>query len=146
MRRQSGKFKAVVDEAKEAFHAKESESKLSKDRLFASSSDEESNSNDGGLVKGGAKSVPRKCEKKRDGKREAAFAQLREERKKRKLEHDDPTYVPEVPRKNNRNKKSAGNSGFDVSFVFLLFSISSLMNSSNISNRSLSYLCSFIDP
>ena len=68
VRRQSGKFKAVVDKAKEAFYAKESESKLSKkpkDRLFASSSDEEkeSNSNDGGLVKGGAKSVPR-CGKK----------------------------------------------------------------------------------
>ncbi len=120
--------------------------KLSKDRLFASSSEEESNSNDGGLVKGGAKLVHRPCGKKRDGKREAALAQLREEQKRRKLEQDDPTYVPEVPRKKNRNKKSAGNSGFDVSFVFLLFSISSLMNSSNISNRSLSYLCSFIDP
>ena len=145
VRRQSGKFKAVVDEAKEAFYAKESESKLSKDRLFASSSDEESNSNDGGLVKGGAKSVHR-CGKKRDANRAGAFAQWREERKKRKLEQDDPPYVPEVPRKKNRNKKSAGNSGFDVSFVFLLFSISSLINSSNISNRSLSYLCSFIDP
>jgi len=132
VRHQSGKFKAVVDEAKEAFYAKESESKLSKDCLFASSSDEESNSNDGGLVKGGAKSVHRPCGKKQDGKRKGEFAQWREERKKRKLEQDDPPYVPEVPRKKNRNKKSAGNSGFDVSFVFLLFSISSLMNSSNI--------------
>ena len=60
VRRQSGKFKAVVDEAKEAVYAsKESESKLSKDRLFASSSEEESN--DGGLVKGGVKSVHRPC-------------------------------------------------------------------------------------
>ena len=106
--------------------------KLSKDRLFASSSEEESNSNDGGLVKGGAKLVHRPCGKKQDGKREAALAQLREEQKRRMLEQDDPTYVPEVPRKNNRNKKSAGNSGLDVSFVFLLFLISSLMNSSNI--------------
>jgi hypothetical protein len=132
VRRQSGKFKAVVDEAKEAFYAKESELKLLKDRLFASSSEEESNSNDGGLVKGGVKSVRRPCGVKQDGKQEAALAQLREEQKRRKLEQDDPTYVPEVPRKKNRNKKSAGNSGFDVSFVFLFFSISSLMNSSNI--------------
>ena len=68
---------------------------------------------------------------KQDGKREA-LSQLREEQKRRKADKDDPRYVPEVPRKKNRNKKSAGNSGFDVSFVFLLFSISSLMNSSNI--------------
>ncbi len=130
VRRQPGKFKAVVDEGKEAFYAsKESESKLSKDRLFASSSEEESN--DGGLVKGGVKSVHRPCGLKQDGKREA-LSQLREEKKRRTAEQDDPTYVPEVPRKKNRNKKSAGNGGFDVSFVFLFFSISSLMNSSNI--------------
>jgi hypothetical protein len=138
--RQSGKFKAVVDDAKEAYYtSKELESKLSKDPLFASFSEEESN--DGGLVKGGVKllqvkqtlygSVHRPCGLKQDGKWEA-LSQLREEQKRRKADKDDLTYVPEVPRKKNRNKKSAGNGGFDVSFVFLFFSISSLMNSSNI--------------
>ncbi len=101
---------------------------------------------EGGLDKGGVKgglvelfevkqtlygSVHRPCRLKQDGKREA-LSQLREEQKKRKADKDDPTYVPEVPRKKNRNKKSARNCGFDVSFVFLFFSISSLMNSSNI--------------
>jgi hypothetical protein len=80
-----------------------------------------------------AKSVPR-CGKKPDGQRKAVFAQWREVRKRKKLEQEDPPYAPEdeVPRKKNRNKKSAGNSGFDVRFVFLLFSLSTLMNSSNL--------------
>ena len=106
-------------------------------KLFPNSSEEESN--EGGLVSclvGDVKpsaydSVVKLCGLKQDGKREA-MSQLREEQKRRKAEIDDPTYVPEVPRKKNRNKKSAGDCGFDVSFVFLFFSISSLMNSSNI--------------
>jgi hypothetical protein len=62
-----------------------------------------------------AKSVPR-CEKKTDGQRKAVLAQLREERKRKKLDQEDPPYVPEdVPRKKNR--KSAGNSNIDVRFV-----------------------------
>ena len=85
MRRQSGKFKAVVDDAKEAFHTpKESESKSSKDPLFASSSEEESN--DGGLVSclvGDVKQIAyglgvKLCGRKKDGKRQA-ISQLREE-------------------------------------------------------------------
>ncbi len=119
---------------------------MSKDPiLFPSFSEEESN--EGGLVKGGVKgglvectefevkqtpsgSVRRPCGLIQDGKREA-LSQLREEQKRRKADKDDPKYVPEVPRKKNRNKKSAGDCGFDVSFVFLFFSISSLLNSSN---------------
>jgi hypothetical protein len=31
---------------------------------------------------------------------------LREEQKRRKADKDNPTYVPEVPRKTNPNKKS----------------------------------------
>ena len=77
-----------------------------------------------------------------------AISLLREERKRRKEDENDPMYVPEdtgkknVPEtgKKNRNKKSdtasnkksAGDCVFDVSFVFLFFSISSPMNSSNI--------------
>ena len=60
-----------------------------------------------------AKSVPR-CGKKPDGQRKAVFAQLRHERKRKKLDEEDPPYVPEeVPRKKNR--KSASN--IDVRFV-----------------------------
>jgi hypothetical protein len=77
--------------------------------------------------------------KKKDGKRKA-ISQLREEGKRRKEDKNDPTYVPEDTGKRNpnkksdtaSNKKSAGDCVFDVSFVFLFFSISSLMNSSNI--------------
>ncbi len=69
-----------------------------------------------------------------------AISLLREERKRRKEDENDPMYVPEDTGKKNQNKKSdtasnkksAGDSVFDVSFVFLFFSISSLMNSSNI--------------
>ncbi len=62
-----------------------------------------------------AKSVPR-CGKKPDGQRKAVLAQLRQERKRTKLDEEDPPYVPEeVPRKKNR--KSAGNSNIDVRFV-----------------------------
>ena len=79
-----------------------------------------------------AKSVPR-CGKKPDGQRKAVLEQLRQDRKRKKLDEADPPYVPEeVPRKKNRNKKSAGNSGFHVRFVFLLFLMSTLMNSSNL--------------
>ena len=60
-----------------------------------------------------AKSVPR-CGKKPDGQRKAVFAQLRQERKRKKLDEEDPPYVPEeAPRKKNR--KSASN--IDVRFV-----------------------------
>jgi hypothetical protein len=61
-----------------------------------------------------AKSVPR-CGKKPDGQRKAILAQLRDERKRKKLDEEDPPYVPEevVPRKKNR--KSASNT--DVRFV-----------------------------
>ena len=60
-----------------------------------------------------AKSVPR-CGKKPDGQRKAVLAQLRDERKRKKLDEEDPPYVPEeVPRKKNR--KSASN--IDVRFV-----------------------------
>ena len=56
--------------------------------------------------------------KKPDGQRKAVFAQLRDERKRKKLDEEDPPYVPEeVPRKKIRNMKSAGNSNFDVRFV-----------------------------
>ena len=147
MRRQSGKFKAVADDAKEAYYT----SKESK--LFANSSEEESN--EGGLFSGligdvkeiAYGSTVKLCRRKIDGTRKA-ISQLREERKRRKEDKNDPTYVPEdtgkknVPEtgKKNRNKKSdtasnkksAGDCVFDVSFVFLFFSISSLMNSSNI--------------
>ena len=70
--------------------------------------------NDGGSVKGVAKSVPR-CGKKPDGQRKADFAKWREERKRKKSEEADPPYVPEevVPRKKKR--KSASNT--DVRFV-----------------------------
>jgi len=113
--------------------------------LFASSSEEEIN--DGSLVlclAGEVKqtaygSVIRPCGLKQYGKREA-ISQLREERKRRKTDRGDPTYVPEDTGKKNRNKKSdnasnkksAGDCVFDVSFVFLFFSIPFLMNSSNI--------------
>ena len=69
-----------------------------------------------------------------------AISLLREERKRRKEDKNDPTYVPEDTGKKNlnkksdtaSNKKSAGDCVVDVSFMFLFFSISSLMNSSNI--------------
>jgi hypothetical protein len=145
VRCQSGKFKAVVDDAKESFYTSKESVPLRDRPLFHNSSEEESN--EGGLVKGGVKgglvectefevkqtpygSVHRPCGLKQDDKPEA-LSQLREEQKRRKADKDDPTYVPEVPRKKNR-KKSAGDCGFDVNFVFLFFSISSLMNSSNI--------------
>jgi hypothetical protein len=132
VRRQSGIFKAVVDDSKEAFYT----SKLKQRSLFPSSSEEESN--DGGMVSclvGDVKQIA----KKRDGKRKA-ISLLREEQKRRKEDKNDLTYVPEDTGKKNRNKKSdtasnkksAGDCVFDVSFVFLFFSISSLMNSSNI--------------
>jgi hypothetical protein len=60
-----------------------------------------------------AKSVPR-CGKKTDGQRKAGLEQLRQDRKRKKLDEEDPPYVPEeVPRKKNR--KSASN--IDVRFV-----------------------------
>ena len=60
-----------------------------------------------------AKSVPR-CGKKPDGQRKAGLEQLRQERKRKKLDEEDPPYVPEeVPRK--KNQKSASN--IDVRFV-----------------------------
>ena len=60
-----------------------------------------------------AKSVPR-CGKKPDGQRKAVLEQLRQDRKRKKLDEADPPYVPEeVPRKKNR--KSASN--IDVRFV-----------------------------
>ena len=137
MRRQSGKFKAVVDEAKQDFYA----SKYSE--LFPNSSEEESN--EGGLVSclvGDAKPsayglVIKPCGLKKDGKREAK-SQLREERKRRKEDKDDPMYVPEDTRKKKpkkkintaSNQKSSEDCVFDVSFVFLFFSIPFLMNSS----------------
>jgi hypothetical protein len=139
VRCQLGKFKAVVDEAKEAFY-------VSKDlKLFPNSSEEESN--EGGLVSclvGDVKpsaygSVVKPCGLKQDGRREA-MSPLREEQKRRKADKDDRMYAPKVPRKKNQNKKSdtasnkksAGDCVFDVSFVFLFFSIPFLMNSSNI--------------
>jgi len=68
------------------------------------------------------------------------MSQLREERKRIKADKDDPSYVPEdtVPKNRNKksdtvsNNKSAGDCVFDVSFVFLFFSIPFLMNSSFI--------------
>ena len=58
---------------------------------------------------------------------------MREDRKRRKADLDDPTYVPEVPKvgKNKSNKKSntaskktyAGDSLGVASFVFMFFSI-----------------------
>jgi hypothetical protein len=128
VRHQSGKFKAVLDEAKQSFIEK----------MFASSSEEESK--EGGDVEpSGFGLVVKPCGLKQDGKREA-ISQLREDQKRRKADKDDPTYVPEVPRKKNSNnksdtasnKKSAGDCVFDVSFVFLFFSIPFLINSSNI--------------
>ena len=145
MRRQSGIFKAVVDNAKEAFYtSKESKPLKEEQPLFASSGEKESN--DGGLVlclggevkqKTAYGSVIRPCGLKQDGKWEAT--QLREERKRRKADKGDPMYVPEDTGMKNRNKKSGTPSNkksadcvFDVSFVFLFFSIPFLMNSSNI--------------
>ena len=153
MRRQLGIFKAVVDDAEEAFYMSK-DSKLLKDLLFPSSSEEESN--DGGLVSclvGDVKQIAygvavKLCGRKKDGKRQA-ISQLREEQKRRKEDKNDPAYVPKDTGKKNvpgdtgkknrnkksdtaSNKKSAGDCVFDVSFVFLFFSISSLMNSSNI--------------
>ncbi len=74
--------------------------------------------------------VYKPCGVKQNGKQEA-ISQLREEQKRRKADKDDPTYAPEVPRRKNSNKKpdtasnkkSAGDCVFDVSFVFLFFSI-----------------------
>jgi len=147
VRHQSGIFKAVVDNAKEAFYTSKESEPLKDQPLFASSSEEESN--DGGLVSclaGEVKQtayglVIRLYGLKQDGKREA-MSQLREERKRRKADKGDPTYVPDVPEntgKKNRNKKSDTASNkksadcvFDVSFVFLFFSIPFLMNSPNI--------------
>ena len=134
MRRQSGKFKAFLVEAKEAFYDS---------KLFPNSSEEENN--EGGLVSclgGDVKPsayglVVKPCGLKQDGKREA-ISQSREEGKRRKADKDDPAYVPEDNREKNRNKQSdpaskkkpAGDNVFDVSFVFLFFSIPFLMNSS----------------
>ena len=60
-----------------------------------------------------AKSVPR-CGKKPDGQRKAGLEQLRQAQKRKKLDKQDPPYVPEeVPRKKNR--KSGSNT--DVRFV-----------------------------
>ena len=60
-----------------------------------------------------AKSVPR-CGKKPDGQLKAGLEQLRQDQKRKKLDEEDPPYVPEeVPRKKNR--KSASN--IDVRFV-----------------------------
>ncbi len=139
MCRQSGKFRAVVDYAKEAFYA------LKDSTLFLNSSEEESN--EGGLVSflvGDVKPsayglVVKPCGLKKYGKWEA-MSRSREERKRKKADKDDPAYVPEDTRQKHRNnkpnpasnKKSAGDCGFDVSFVFLFFSIPFLMNSSNI--------------
>ena len=103
MRCQSRKFKAVLDEAKEAFF----NSNL---KLFLNSSKEESN--EGGLASflvGDVKQtgyglVFKPCGLKQDGKREA-ISQLWEDRKRRKADLDDPTYAPEVPGKKNSNKK-----------------------------------------
>jgi len=148
VRRQSGIFKAIVDNAKEAFYTSK-ESKPLED--FASPSKEEE-SNDGGFAICSAGdvvaqtdfgSVIRPCGLKRDGKREAMSQLRRKEQKRRKADKDDPTYVPDVPEntagKKNRNKKSDTASNqksvdcvIDVSFVFLFFSIPFLMNSSNI--------------
>jgi len=68
------------------------------------------------------------------------MSQLREKRKRIKADTNDPTYVPEntVPKNGKKKSKilpnntSAGDFVSNVSFVFLLFSISFLMNSSNI--------------
>ena len=136
--RQSGKFKAVVDEAKEAFYA------LKDSKLFHNS--REVKSTEGGLVSclvGDVRPsayglVVKPCGLKHDGIREA-MSQSREEQKRRKADKDDPAYVPEDTRKKKQNKKSdlasnkkaAVDCVFDV-FVFLFFSIPLLMNSSNI--------------
>jgi hypothetical protein len=104
VRRQSGKFKAVLDEAKEAFF----NSNL---KLFPNSSEEESK--EGGLVSflvGDVKPtgyilVVKPCGLKQNAKQEA-ISQLREDRKRRKADLDDPMYAPDVPRKKNSNKKS----------------------------------------
>ena len=141
MRRQSGIFKAVVENAKEAFYTSKESKPLKDQPLFASSSEEESN--DGGLVLCLAGEVKQTAYGsvglKQDGKREA-MSQLREEQKRKKADKSDPTYVPEDTGKKNQNKKSdtasnkksAGDCVFDVSFVFLFFSIPFLMNSPNI--------------
>ncbi len=106
MRRQSGKFKAVVDDAKEAYYTSKELVPLRDRPLLHSSSEEESN--EGGLVKGGVKgglvectefevkqtpygSVRRRCGLKQDGKWEA-LSQLREEQKRREADKDDPVY------------------------------------------------------
>ena len=146
MRRQSGIFKAVVENAKEAFYTSKESRPLKDQPLFASSSEEESN--DGAVVSCSAGddvvaqtdfgAVFKPCGYKGNGKREAISQ--KEEQKRRKAEKDDPTYVPEdtVPKNRNKksdtvsNNKSAGDCVFDVSFVFLFFSIPFPMNSSNI--------------
>jgi hypothetical protein len=118
VRRQSGKFKAVIDDAKEAFFDSNS-------KLFPNSSEEESKK--GGLVSclfddvkaTGYGLVYKPCGLKLDGKQEA-ISQLREERKRTKEDNDDPTYAPEVPRKKNSNKKSNTASNKKSAGVFLM--------------------------
>jgi hypothetical protein len=103
VRCQLGKFKAVLDEAKEAFFDSNS-------KLFPNSSEDEGK--ESGLVSclvGDVKAtgfglIYKPCGLKQDGKREA-ISQLREERKRSKADKDDPTYAPVVPRKKNSNKK-----------------------------------------
>jgi hypothetical protein len=149
VRRQSGLFKAVVDAAKEAFYTSK-ESKLLEDSDdSASPSEDESNDfavvscsvGDDVVAQTDFGGVFRPCGYKRDGKWEAiSQSRKKEERKWRKAGEDDPTYVPEdtVPKKQTKksntvsNNKSAGDFVSNVSFVFLLFSIPYLMNSSNI--------------
>ena len=117
VRCQSGKFKAVSDGTKQAFY----DSKW----LFASSSEEESE--EGGLVPGLVGDV-KQIGYKKDRKREE-ISLIREDRKRRKEDLNDPTFVPELPKDGKKksdttsNKKSAGDSLDVVSFVFLFFSI-----------------------
>ena len=108
MRHQSGIFKAVVDNAKEAFYTSKESKLLKEDQpLFASSSEDEE-LNDGGLVL----CLPGEVKQtaygpvglKQDGKREAT--QLMEEQKRRKANKGDPTYVPEdTGMKNKKNPR-----------------------------------------
>ncbi len=117
MRRQSGKFKAVSEGAKQAFR----DSK----RLFVSSSEEESE--EGGLVLGLVGEVKR-IGFKQDHKREE-ISLMREDLKRRKADLDDPAYVPKVPEDGKKKsdttskKKTAGDSLGVVSFVFMFFLI-----------------------
>ena len=90
------KIKAVLDGAKQSFY----DSKP----LFASCSEEESEEGGlvwGGLVQGGLVRVlvgdVKPIGYKQDRKREE-IASMREDRKRRKQDLDDPAYVPEVPK------------------------------------------------